>query len=271
MSVNRRGVSLAELVVALTLAALVSGSVVRVLLLQGRAYRELVQRAGLADNLRAGADILAADLWSLDAVDGDILALGPDSIRIRGQRRFGVLCAAAPTGGGATLTFRDTLTFGIRDFRPGDSLLAYVPDRPVWVVWAVVSAPWAARCPDSAAAERLDASFPGPPPSSGAPLRGFEIVTYRSYRGSDGSYYLGLRDAGGLQPLAGPLSADGLRLAFFDTAGVETAVPALVQAIRVSLHALSAAPVARRGGTAALSDSVTVWVTLRNNTRAGSP
>ena len=271
MPVNRRGASLVELIVALALAALVAGSVARVFLLQTRSYRELVQRAGLADNLRAGADILAADLWSLDATDGDILALGPDSLRIRGERRFGVVCAVTPGAGVVTVTLRDTLTFGVRDFRPGDSLLAYVPGDSEWVAGAVASTTSPAQCPDSAAGERLAATFPAPGPVPGVPIRGYEIVTYRSYRAADGSYYLGLRDAGGLQPLAGPLTADGLRLSYFDAAGAETATATQVQAVRIALRVVSAEPVVRRGRTAVLVDSVALWLALRNNRRPGPP
>jgi len=268
--VIRRGFSLAELLVALVLFAVVSAGVTRLLLTEGRFYRELGQRADLADNLRAGADILAADLWSLDAVDGDILALGPDSIRVRGERRFGVACAVDLSGSGVTLRFRARLTFGVRDFRAGDSLLAYVPGDSVWAAGVATSDPVPALCPDSSAGERIDAIFAGPGPDAGAPVRAFEVVTYRSYRASDGSYYLGLRDAGGLQPLVGPLSSDGLRLSVFDSAGGVAAGPAAVQAIRIRLRALSAGTVVRRGRASVLDDSVVVWVTLRNNRRRGT-
>jgi hypothetical protein len=115
-------------------------------------------------------------------------------------------------------------------------------------------------CPDSTPAERIGATI------SGALIRAYEVVTYRSYRASDGAYYLGLRDAGGLQPMVGPLAPSaGLKLGYLDSLGLPTANPRDVAAIRVRLRALSAEPVTRRGGTALLDDSVTAWVTLRNN------
>ena len=268
MSVRPEGFSLAEVLVALALLGIVSVGAGRLLLTEQRSYREIGQRADLADNLRAAADILAADLWSLDAVDGDILALGPDSIRVRGERRFAVVCQAL---GGASLTFRGSLTFGVRDFRPGDSILVYVPGDSVWSAGAVTAGPAAAACPDSAPGERIDVSLPGPAPSAGTPVRGFEIVTYRLYRASDGAYYLGVRDAGGLQPLAGPLTADGLRLGFMDSAGAFTADPRATSAIRIRVRALSAEPVFRRGRSVTLDDSVVAWVTLRNNRRGSGP
>ena len=267
MSVKRGGFSLAEVLVALALLGIVAVGAGRLLLTEQRSYREIGQRADLADNLRAAADILAADLWSLDAVDGDILALGPDSIRIRAERRFAVVCR----GLAGALTFRSSLAFGVRDFRAGDSILVYVPGDSIWSVGAVTTGPAPAACPDSAPGERIDVSLAGSVPSAGTPVRGFEIVTYRLYRASDGAYYLGVRDAGGLQPLAGPLTADGLRLGFVDSAGAFAGDPRGTFAIRIRVRALSAEPVFRRGRSVTLDDSVVVWVTLRNNRRGSAP
>jgi len=249
-----------ELVFALGLLGIVMAAAGRLLLSQKRLYRELGQRADLNDNLRAGAEILAADLWSVDAREGDLLAIGADSIRLRAERQFAVVCGTA----GTYLWLRRSLTFGVRDLAPGDSILAYAGADSGWMTGVVTSGPAPASCPDSAPAERVGAAFAGSPPHAGAPLRGYEVVTYRSYRASDGAYYLGLRDAGALQPLVGPLASGGLSLTFFDSTGAVTAVPRYVTAIRIRLRALSAQPVTRRGVTAALDDSVVSWVTLRN-------
>jgi len=246
MSLNTRGFTVPELVLALGLFAVVMAGVSRVLLTQKRLYRELGQRADLSDNLRAAGDILSSDLWGLDAMDGDILAMGPDSIRIRAERAFSGVCG--PTT--SPLRLRNDLAFGIRDFAVGDSLLIYSSPDSAWRTGVVTSAPTRVSCPDSVLV---------------TPVRAFEVVTYRSYRASDGAYYIGVRDAGGLQPIAGPLSPAGLLFTFFDSSGAPTLVPRAVVAIGVRIRMQSAEPVTRRGVTALLEDSLVTRVSLRNN------
>jgi hypothetical protein len=160
---------------------------------------------------------------------------------------------------------RRALTFGIRDLAPGDSILVYAGADSGWKTGVVTATPASATCPDSTPAQRLAVALAGSQPSVGAPLVGYEVVTYRSYRASDGAYYLGMRDAGALQPLVGPLAPAGLLLTCFDSTGAVTGSARGVSAIRIRLRALSAEPVTRRGVTAVLDDSVVSRVTLRNN------
>lgn len=242
MSMKARGFTVLELVLALGLFALVMTAVSRVLLSQKRLYRELGQRADLSDDLRTAGEILGAELWGLDAGDGDVLALGPDSITIRAQRAFALACSVA----GGALVLNRGMTFGVRDVAVGDSLLVYADSE-----WrsAVATSVGSAACPDSAQ----------------IPVRVYEVVTYRSYRASDGAYYIGVRDAGGLQPIAGPLVPGGFQVSYADTAGAPTAVARAIAVIRIRMRMQSAEPVTRRGGTALLGDSLSLWVTLRNN------
>lgn len=263
MPLRAKGFTVVELIFALGLLAVVMTAAGRLLLNQGRFYRELGQHADLDDELRAGAEILAGDLWGLDAREGDILAFGSDSIRIRAQRVFSIVCGTA----GGSLLLRKVLTFGVRDAGAGDSVLVYAGADSGWKAGVVTSGPASASCPDSTLAQRVAVSFAGPLPSVGAPLIAYEVVTYRSYRASDGAYYLGLRDAGTLQPLAGPLAPAGLLLTFFDSTGAPARAARDVNAIRIRLRLLSAEPFTRRGVTALLDDSVVSWVTLRNNLR----
>lgn len=242
MSVKARGFTVLELVLALGLFAVVMTAVSRVLLSQKRLYRELGQRADLSDNLRTAGDILGAELWGLDATDGDILAFGPDSITIRAQRAFALACSVS----GGVLVLNRAMTFGVRDIAVGDSMLVYADS--VWQS-GVATAVSSAACPDSAQ----------------IPVRAYEIVTYRSYRASDGAYYIGVRDAGGLQPIVGPLVPGGLLFSYADTAGAPAAVARAIAFVRIRIRMQSAEPVNRRGVPALLGDSLSRWVTLRNN------
>jgi len=242
VSMSARGFTILELVIALGLFAAVMTAVGRVLLTQKRLYRELGQRADLSDNLRTAGDILGAELWGLDAVDGDIIAFGPDSVTIRAERAFALACSIA----GGVVVLNRAMTFGVRSIAAGDSLLVY--GDSAWHPGLATSVSSSA-CADS----------------TQSPVRAFEVVTYRSYRASDGAFYIGVRDAGGLQPIAGPLVSSGLLFSFFDTAGAPAAVAGDISAIRIRVHMQSAEPVTRRGVTVPLQDSLVSWVTLRNN------
>jgi hypothetical protein len=244
MSMKARGFTVLELVLALGLFAVVMTAVSRVLLSQKRLYRELGQRADLSDNLRIAGDILGAELWGLDAADGDILGFGPDSITIRAQRAFALACSVA----GGALALNRATTFGVRGVAAGDSLLVYADSE--WRPGLATSVS-STSCPDSAQ----------------IPVRAYEVVTYRSYRAADGAYYIGVRDAGGLQPIVGPLVPGGLLFSYVDTAGAPTAIARAIAVIRLRVRMQSAEPVTRRGMTTLLGDSLIGWVTLRNNSR----
>ena len=242
MSMRTRGFTVFELVLALGLFAVVMTAAGRVLLSQKRLYRDLGQRADLSDNLRTAEDILGAELWGLDAGEGDILAFGPDSITIRAQRAFALACSVS----GGALVLNRAMTFGVRDVAVGDSLLVYADSE--WRSGLATSVSSAA-CPDS----------------SQIPVRAYQVVTYRSYRAADGAYYIGVRDAGGLQPIAGPLVPGGLQFSYADTAGAPAAVVRAIAVIRIRVLMQSAEPVTRRGVTRLLDDSLVRWITLRNN------
>jgi prepilin-type N-terminal cleavage/methylation domain-containing protein len=282
---NRRAFTLAELLVGLVLFGMVSVGLYRLLVGTQRIYQSQSQQMDLQENIRAGAAVLPAELRELDARDGDIIAMGPDSIRVRARRQFSVLCDPPALGGalsGLRIALRDALTFG-RGFNPAtDSLWIFADgDESLraddqWIAAGIAAAPTVTRCPgDSSAAHGLVVNLtPGPwsntagAVSSGAPVRGFETVTYRLYRASDGAYYLGLRDAGGLQPLLGPLTTSGVSFTYFDSTGATTSVSTAVSLIRVRLWAQTAQPVHRSGGrTTLVDDSVVTWIALRNNRR----
>src|SRR5207237_6623395 len=111
----RRGFTLIELMIALVLLGIVSTAVYKVLVNNQRLYTAQTQTIDLQQNIRAAAAILPAEFRELDAADGDITAMGPDSIRMRAMRQLSFLCATPPLGGGggqSTLTVRQTSSCG---------------------------------------------------------------------------------------------------------------------------------------------------------------
>ncbi len=105
----------------------------------------------------------------------------------------------------------------------------------------------------------------------GAPVWGFERVTYQLYQpAGDTSWYVGFQPGGGtMQPLIGPVLANGLTFSYFNSTGTVTAVPAQVARIDITVRARTAAAI-RTGGYAPLAaavDSIVTSVALRNNRR----
>jgi len=73
-ALNRRGLTLVELLVALVLLSIVSAALYRVLVSNQRIYEAQTQRIDMQQNIRAAATILPADMRELDASEGDISA-----------------------------------------------------------------------------------------------------------------------------------------------------------------------------------------------------
>src|SRR3989449_9377965 len=130
-----RGFNLIELMIALVLLGLVSAAVYKVLVNNQRVYLAQTQTIDLQQNIRAAAAILPADLREIDAADGDIAAMGPDSIQMRAMRQLAFVCPPNPLMGGGigqlTLNLRATPMYGNRQtFQRNDSLLIYWEGNP---------------------------------------------------------------------------------------------------------------------------------------------
>lgn len=287
---NRRGFTLIELLVALVLLGIVSGAIYRVLVNNQRMYQAQSQRIDLQQNIRAAATILPAELRELDAFDGDIYAMASDSIRIRAMRQLGIICNAPTLNGagvtGKVIAVRNEILFTMRPFQAGDSVMVFnegndgTRNDDGWAVGRVSAAPSNTACTtaDGRAATQLNvdfAVFAAPIVNAagaipiGAPVHGFETVTYKLYQAPDGLWYLGLRNNSGLQPLVGPLNGNaGLRFNYYDAAGAVTAVPTNVAQIEIIVRGQTAQAIQQpSGGRVTPVDSITTRVALRNNRR----
>jgi prepilin-type N-terminal cleavage/methylation domain-containing protein len=295
---SRRGFTILELLVALVLLGLVSTAIYRVLVNNQRLYMAQTQRIDLSQNIRAANTILSAEFRELDAFDGDITAIGPDSLVIRGMRWLSFICvppALTGNNAGNQMIIRGNavgtpMFFGSRYINEtNDSLLIYLDGNQTtrlddyYVSARLASTPGNQQCPAVGAVPAMpgtrivfDGNFiPGTNVAGaitvGAPVRGFERVKYRIYRpAGDTSWYIGFQPAGQtMQPLIGPVLSNGLTFQYFNAAGVATAVRTQVARIDVTVRARTTAQV-RTGGSApsrAIIDSITFSVALRNNRR----
>lgn len=292
------GFTLIEFLVTLVLLGIVSAGIYGTLVTNQRTYQAQTQRIDLQQNIRAALTILPAELRELDASAGDISAMARDSIRLRAMRTLAFLCDAPPLGPGVipgptvaatTLTIPNQPSYGARDVDASrDSLLVYYEgdegtrSDDGWVLGRITgTAGGACPAPDRRpgrefrvqlrfAADQLNR--PGAIPR-GAPVRAFETVTYLDYRASDGRHYISQRGLGDLQPIIGPVPANGLELRYVDSAGAATADPLRVAEIEIIVRGESAQPVRGAGPPGPpgrleyAADSVVTRATLRNNRR----
>jgi len=290
---TRRGFTLVELLVALVLLGIVSAGIYRVLVNNQRIYQAQTQRIDMQQNIRAATTILPAELRELDAADGDLIAMTPTSLTLRAPRQLGIVCGVPligpPVAGVAAVTMLiRTPTYGTRDFNAAsDQLLVYYEGNQGainddgWVRGPIGQDLGNGTCAgDNRPARRLVGSLifgvnqfavTGMIPN-GAPVRGFEVVTYSLYQAADGRWYLGYQGSQpgeSRQPLIGPLrDANGVRFDYFNTAGGVAAAPAQVAQVRITLWAQTAQTVQQQSGPRAyVTDSIVTTVSLRNNRR----
>jgi len=290
---RRRGFTLIEVLITLVVLGFVMAALYRVLMSNQRTYQAQTQRVDLQQNIRAAVAILPAELREIDASDDDIRAMSSTSITIRAMRYLGLVCATPLLGGSVSavaVTIRRSPFWGARDINvTTDSLLIYYDGDPATRLdddWAFArpSAVVNANCADGSPGRVVTVglgvgpgfALPNVPGaiSEGAPLRGFETVTYQLYQpAGDTSYYIGMQPAGGtLQPLIGPVLSNGLTLTYYDSTGVVTGDPRRVARIDFVVRARTAQPLRSETGvgTSILAnavDSLSTSVALRNNRR----
>lgn len=281
-----RGVSLVELLVALTLSGLLAAAAAGVLGRTQSFYRAAVQQIDVSQSLRVAGAFLPAELRELDAVDGDVVAMTPTAVTIRAARQLAALCRTPLPGdapGSVSLTLRAPLLSELRDFNPAtDSLWIFRDGDPLspedddWIAAAITTlAP--DSCPDGGAGRRVTAfsrlaagqTMEEGRIAAGTPVLGFETVTYRLYRSStDRRWYVGMETASDLQPVLGPVTDDGLAFTYLDSSGATALQPAQVSVIEFRVRARTVEPIRTREGRLDRPlDSLAGVVFLRNNPR----
>ena len=279
-----RGFTLIELMIAIVLAGIVLGSIYSTLQNNQRFYRSESQVLDVQQGVRAVAQLLPSELREVDAVAGDILAMGTDSIRIRALRNTYFVCAPPSVASGKIIV-RNSQVFGYRSVDPTrDRVLVFREGNPnimaddQWVDLTILNANTSGSCTDgsgsgtnmnlSGSVSLLDSV------TVGSPVRTYEELTYRLYVDSAGVGWLGVENyvSGSWTPVAavaGPLnSAGGIALTYYDSTGAVTATATNVAQIQLLVRGMSAVPIQIQGRRANLQkyqDSMTVRVALRNN------
>lgn len=285
-ALTSRGVSLVEVLVALTLTGLLALAAAGLLGHTQNFYRAATQEIDVSQSLRVAGAFLPAELRELDAADGDVVAMAPTAVTIRAARQLAALCRPPWPGdvpGSVRLTLRTPAFSELSDLNPAtDSLWVFREGDPLspedddWVA-AAITALEPDTCPDGGTG-RLVTAFPRfatgqtletGQVAAGAPVLGFETVTYRLYRSSaDRRWYVGMETSSDLQPVLGPVTDDGLVFTYLDSTGAPAAQAAQVRAIEFRVRARTVEAIRTRDGRLDRPlDSLVGVVFLRNNPR----
>jgi len=237
---GRRGVTLIELIMAITVLGIVGGLLTNVLIKQQRFNRALTETADSRSRMRDIATILPTDLRGASSIGRDILTIGLTSMQFRSSIGSSVLCQLA---GGAvielpptTLASGQVLTAWINPPQPGDVVFIYDDGAgrgnadDSWAQFTIIdttSAVNAAWCPSGGVDPFTQAADNGqrryritlnavPNPLTikvGAPIRFAREVRYSLFSASDANWYapsgaVGVAGAcGAREILAGPVRA----------------------------------------------------------------
>lgn len=265
----RSGATLVELLVALTLGAVVLGTASSSVLRQQRTARLVGTAAANGAQLRAASGALVAELGPLAAGSGDVVAGQASDTAIELRRLV--------TSGAACDDAIGRAVFSDDEDGPSEALSGAVPqagDQLWWSAGDSVRGWRGARvvASDSLSAPCLLTGSPSRPARRivigtsdsipfGALLRVTRPARYDFYKSGDGSWQLGLRDwseasarFASPQPVAGPflMRAGGARGGFryFDAEGAELPLAGgSVAADRVARVRITVLSLDRTGGT----------------------
>jgi prepilin-type N-terminal cleavage/methylation domain-containing protein len=277
MTRNRKGFTMVELIVVTVLGSLVVAAALQILLTNRRAYTAQSATISGQQTTRMAVEVLFSELREVSAAGGDMLAMGPDSIRVRLMRKFSTVCAT-DFGTPPTLTVPTTMggldvMSGSNVFVAGDSVFVYADnDEDIISDDAWISASISAvnsslvTCPDASTGLELEfagqsALFAADSVGMGAPVRSYREFTFGTTT-MNGDVYLARRDTGSYVPVAGPLQAsDGLQFIYRDSLGAVTTDPTLVSQIDLTVR--TGSEVMNSLGRM-VSDSIQVWIYTRN-------
>ncbi len=283
---NRRGFTLAEIMIAMTLMLIVGGAAFKLLVTTQRLSRSQAEQASLQSNVRMGSLVVLNDLRELNTVVGgsadrnDILTIAANDITYRAMRGIGFICQA-PTATQIRIA-RGSFS-GFRDPQVGgrDSLYVFVDGDQdteaddTWLPVAITGVSTATACPGALGAGITlttpnTAGLVGIP--VGTPIHIYEVMELKLHV-ADGKSWLGARSISAgeaIQPVLGPLvDGNGFQLEYLNAAGAITADRTAIKSIRITIRGISDGAVnpGVEGSPTYVQDSLVTQVALRNSFR----
>jgi hypothetical protein len=294
---NRRGVSLVELLVSVTMISIVGLATTKLVMSMMNTTTAQVQKAAAQGNARTGVLAIPQELREIGydtvtasgATTSDLEAIAAHRITFRAMRGLGITC------GTPTLTeFRVRKPIvGVRDPLLTDGFLLFLDSDPnqagddQWVPMLVQSIDPNSTCgSDPAIRFTLSATPIYTPPSTdmaisqhfvGGPIRWYERLEYGPFVAGSQAF-IGVRSLSlgetVLTPVIGPLpDTDSFGFTYYNSAGTvldpASAPPITVRTIGLSIKTVSNHEVSLAGSTkrALTRDSVQTRIALRNAIR----
>lgn len=248
MRVDRAGFTVVELMVALLAGGIVLAAAYQAVLVHEEGYQTTEASITDQDVLRVALGVLEGEVREMATVGGtaigqpDLVMATTDSMRIRAPRTVGFICSITPSDRSMTVWTEGEV------FDGGDGVLLFVDGNPAtytddhWETAEVsttsTSSETCLASPRGTADQKVHLtshSLSGV--TDGAPVRGYEEVTYR-LQSWNGRWGLTRRDGDGtvhrlVSGLAGP--TEGLTFRYLDGTGSATSDPASVTAIEITL------------------------------------
>jgi len=263
---DKRGFTLAELLIYVVISALMGAVIVKFMLNQSRNYASQVQIIDARETVRGAVALFTWEFRGLSAEAGDIYMMDSTSVAIRSVLATGVVCGQHATLARYGIFGRTGQIFTTSD----DSVMVYLPGLKAWRELGLTNAltPAAAGVPnclwgDSTATPNIVVEVSGDTTGImlGIAWRAFRRIQYGLYQ-DGGRWWIGRKvgSAASYEKLTGPVrSGDGFQLIYRNAAGNVTADPAQVESVELVIRSESAG--SDQWGTRA--DSVRTRVTLR--------
>lgn len=299
---NRRGTSLAELVVVLAMLGMIGSMIGLTVVRQQRFYRGATELLAAREVVRDAMELLSTDIRALSFAD-TVRVMADSAIEFFASIGSSVICQGVGTGAVGLPPPRssgNTLSAFLAQPDTGDLAVFYgdsIGSGDRWERHRIVglsSRSLATSCPASSGfsdQSDLDAGRTGYVVNLATPLgAGIRLATpvrfirrgrYSLYRAADGDWYLGYRRCnalgasvcGAIQPLSGPYRpyssnrrATGFLLEYFDAAGerLDPASPLALSRVDITARSTISRQLLGDGRAKEYSDSATVSVALRN-------
>lgn len=245
---QRRGFTMIELIVAFVIGLIVLGSVVQMMIVQGRGYRKQREMVDVRETAREAANLLSWDLRQAAVGGSSFAVMGANAVTIRSLSGVGTICAKHAvlpryalwkTAGNILATVDDTA-------------LVYQLGRNNWTKLKITAVgtgasmgvnacAWpGARPPDMVVEFAVTAITDTSWIKIGVPLRTFRRVEYAEFQ-QNSRWWLGRKvgAAASYERLTGPLLApgsNGLAFVYYDTLGAVTVNPAAVGSVQFTLR-----------------------------------
>lgn len=231
----RRGFTIIELIVSFVIGLVVLGSVVQMMIVQGKSYRKQREQVDVRETVREAAALLSWDLRQAAVAGSPFAVLGANTVTVRSPRGLGTICgkhAVLPryalwkTAGSIQATVDDTAL--VYQIGKGGWNKLKITNVGTPVAMGVNACAWpGARAPDMVVEFAVTAVTDTSYIKTGAPFRNFRRVEYAEFQ-QNGRWWLGRKvgNAAGYEQLTGPLlapGANGLSFTYYDTLGAVSA------------------------------------------------